>query len=341
MMDQTLFFRLFANCIVVDGPKRSVICDLQNSKIKFIPNLLSEILKVMETKNIRDTKLFFDSEQDDGIDLYIDKLVQEDMGFVTDHPEAFVNLDMKWDMPSVVTNAIVDSDSDSSHDFSDIIRQLEKLYCQTIQFRYNHSVTLDAISSHLHATLDSTLRGIEIVCPYIADASEELITRFWSANGRVKSFLFYNAPFAKSEELYYGLYLNFVTDDFIPSQRCGVISNNHFASNIPHFTEAQKHNTCLNRKISIDTRGNIRNCPSLPVSYGNIRETSLKEVLNNAAFKAPWDIDKSQIEVCKDCEFRYICSDCRASVNQQKNADGLYPKPAKCTYNPFEAIWEN
>ncbi|HLT42986.1 MAG TPA: hypothetical protein VKZ95_09805, partial [Sphingobacteriaceae bacterium] len=43
------------------------------------------------------------------------------------------------------------------------------------------------------------------------------------------------------------------------------------------------------------------------------------------------------VDVCKDCEFRYICQDCRAYL---KNSDDLYSKPLKCTYNPYEGVWE-
>jgi len=38
----------------------------------------------------------------------------------------------------------------------------------------------------------------------------------------------------------------------------------------------------------------------------------------------------------KDCEFRYICHDCRAHTQNEEK----YSKPLKCKYNPYEAIWE-
>jgi radical SAM protein with 4Fe4S-binding SPASM domain len=51
-------------------------------------------------------------------------------------------------------------------------------------------------------------------------------------------------------------------------------------------------------------------------SYGNIKYTTLTEALNKKGFKDNWHIHKDQIEVCKDCEFRYMCTDCRAYIEQ-------------------------
>jgi SPASM domain peptide maturase of grasp-with-spasm system len=108
--------------------------------------------------------------------------------------------------------------------------------------------------------------------------------------------------------------------------------------NIELFTEAQKHNTCLNKKLSLDINGEIRICPSMKKSYGNIKDTLLKNLISNTEIKKVWGIDKNQIEVCKDCEFRYICTDCRAFLAEPENR---YSKPLKCNYNPYKSEWVN
>jgi hypothetical protein len=40
--------------------------------------------------------------------------------------------------------------------------------------------------------------------------------------------------------------------------------------------------------------------------------------------------------VCKDCEFRYICTDCRAYLEDPYNE---YSKPLKCGYDPYTGEW--
>ena len=51
--------------------------------------------------------------------------------------------------------------------------------------------------------------------------------------------------------------------------------------------------------------------------------------------------DKEE-KVCKDCEFRYICTDCRAYTEKtHTNEEGLdTSKPLKCGYNPYTGEWE-
>jgi hypothetical protein len=46
---------------------------------------------------------------------------------------------------------------------------------------------------------------------------------------------------------------------------------------------------------------------------------------------------KDQIDVCKDCEFRHIRTDCRIRRN-----DNIYSKPTlKCGYSPYTNEWED
>jgi len=72
-------------------------------------------------------------------------------------------------------------------------------------------------------------------------------------------------------------------------------------------------------------------------SFGNIKDTTLQEALDHPEFKKYWNVTKDQVAVCKDCEFRYICTDCRAYI---ENPEDMYSKPLKCGYNPYTCEWE-
>jgi radical SAM protein with 4Fe4S-binding SPASM domain len=71
----------------------------------------------------------------------------------------------------------------------------------------------------------------------------------------------------------------------------------------------------------------------MPESFGKLGEISLRELTINPRFTKLWKTRKDDINTCKDCEFRYICSDCRAFVQSEN-------KPLKCNYNPYIANWE-
>ncbi len=68
-------------------------------------------------------------------------------------------------------------------------------------------------------------------------------------------------------------------------------------------------------------------------SYGNISKDSLVDISRMDHFREVWYINKSKIEVCKDCEYRCLCSDCRAYISDPNN---IYSKPLKCHYNPYK-----
>lgn len=135
--------------------------------------------------------------------------------------------------------------------------------------------------------------------------------------------------------------MEFMKED-LSMRSCGKVNLKYFSTNITKVLEAINHNSCLHKKIAIDKEGNIRNCPLMPEDFGNIKDTTLEEAITKPSFKKYWNTTKDQIEVCKDCEFRYICSDCRAYTERtHTNEEGLdISKPLKCGYNPYTAEWE-
>ncbi len=117
---------------------------------------------------------------------------------------------------------------------------------------------------------------------------------------------------------------------------CGRTCSKTFLVNIPHFTEALEYNSCLNRKVAIDSQGHIKNCPSQSRSFGNVNQVNLRDAIIDEEFVSLWRIKKDDITVCRDCEHRYICTDCRIFT---QNDNDQFSKPSKCTYDPYSAIW--
>src|SRR5690606_9314413 len=107
-----------------------------------------------------------------------------------------------------------------------------------------------------------------------------------------------------------------------------------FSNNPKQAFKSMNYNSCLYKKIGIDVNGNIKNCPSLERTAGNIHDTDFAS-LKNIQFDTEF-ITKDEIEVCKDCEFRYVCSDCRAFTDSTTRHNA---RPLKCGYNPYIAKW--
>jgi SPASM domain peptide maturase of grasp-with-spasm system len=211
------------------------------------------------------------------------------------------------------------------------------LNCIVLQINIVRDLGIATIKKMLDTFNSKRISSLNIYHPYNKDISNE-IEYILNSYLRINSFVLFNSPDDVLTQYLNGnsIFLT-VTSDLSSFKNCGNINIRNFSNNITFFSEAQKHNTCLNRKISVDTEGYIRNCPSMPEQYGNIKDTTLQEALQHPDFKKYWFVNKDQIDVCKDCEFRYICTDCRAYI---ENPDDMYSKPLKCGYNPYTCEWE-
>ena len=118
---------------------------------------------------------------------------------------------------------------------------------------------------------------------------------------------------------------------------CGCVSSKKFVSDLHSVCLSSSHNSCLYRKLSIDREGYIRNCPASPQHFGRVGEVSLAEAMAHPDFSRLWGITKDQVDVCRHCEFRRICPDCRVFTRQPERPTA---HPARCTYNPYIARWQ-
>ncbi|MCP3928087.1 MAG: grasp-with-spasm system SPASM domain peptide maturase [Bacteroidetes bacterium] len=334
-----LFVVVFECCRMVKGHSRTLFCDIQRKAYRFIPNDLAEMLLGAKGKSIRDIKKFYDNKYDQIIEENLNLLEQKEFVFFTDHPEWFPLMSLEWDEPTALTNAIVDIDLENMHDFKKIWKQFSELGCEHIQIRSYKNLDLKALSSIIDEIQALRIISLELIISFDANMSTQEYVDFVFQYPRIFSLILHSA---KEDKQVYLSPTNMGNVFYSKSQiknnmHCGQVSPEFFNIHIKSFTESQHHNSCLNRKISIDVHGNIKNCPSMPESYGNIKDTTLREALEKPGFKKHWNITKDQIAVCKDCEFRYICTDCRAYL---EDPEDIYSKPLKCGYNPYTCEWE-
>lgn len=330
---------LFECCRIVRGYNRSVICDLQRFSYRFIPNELADLLIRFKGLSVESIQAEYDHLYDDIIQENFDLLKTSEIVFYTTHPEWFPDMSLEWHDPSPLTNAIIDVIQIDSMDFGNLWTQLSDLGCEHIQIRIFGVVGLHELETALALIGTQRVTAVEILFPYIPNISEQYLVDVVFRQPRISALLIHSAPETRlvyESETNMGT-IYFLEETLSDNSHCGQIFQNLFTVNITNFTESHHHNSCLNRKISIDTEGNIKNCPSMSQSFGNIRDTTLQQALEHPDFKKYWNVTKDQIEVCKDCEFRYICTDCRAYI---ENPQDMYSKPLKCGYNPYTCEWE-
>jgi SPASM domain peptide maturase of grasp-with-spasm system len=330
-------FRFFACCVPVRGARRSTVCDLQRERYELIPNSLYDVVAKYPDHTLDEIKAGFAPRDHAVLDEYFGFLVREEFGFWCDDPESFPPLSMEWERPELVTNAIVDVDAESRHDWMSLLGQLDALGCQALQLRFFRSAPIAELDAVLGAAARGRLRAVDLLIPHDPELEEGALEGLCLRHQRVMGVVVYNAPEAGVEHVEgINTALFYRTEAVDSHAHCGVVSPDWFAPSVEGFAEATRFNSCLNRKLSVDAAGEIRNCPSMARSFGNAAVTPLRSALEHDGFRELWGITKDQVETCRDCEFRYVCTDCRAHLRDP--ADRL-SKPAKCTYDPYTARW--
>lgn len=327
------YFRLFSNCALVKGAKRSIISDLQYERYIFIPNTLYDIL-LFNQKNIIEKKALINrfKVNEKGINKYLEYLIENEYGFYTDIPELFPELDFSWDYPALITNCIVDFDINSDYNFIYAFQQINETKCPAIQLRFFGLLPSEKILSIIKEAINNIkcVEVIELVLPYTKHLNKRLLLdnfnkltniHYYSSNKNVQVF---------DKKKTCGI--NYSQTKIVDENSCGIIDNSNLICNMIFFTEAKNFNTCLNRKLCIDKKGFIKNCPSFSNHFGNINYTSLIPIINEDVFRKYWYICKDKIQTCSDCEFRYMCCDCRVFIKDKTN---IYSKPEKCQYDPY------
>jgi len=329
-------FILFACCIPVNGAKRSIVCDLLRCDYIIIPNELFEILTIHKNKQLKDILKKYEQQYHSVITEYFDYLIEKEYGFYCSNKEInnFPDLDLHFETPEKINNAIIDINQTSQHNFEKIFTELEIVGCKFIELRFFNSINYTTLLKILSNIEGKVYRNIDILIQFNDIISKKLINyQIFSIYPQVGNINIYSSP-KKITYQHLNHFLSFSTESVNSDQDCGKICLESFSINIPFFTESKNFNNCLNKKVSIDASGNIKNCPSFKNGYGNINEdASILDVIDSPKFTSLWRKSKDKITVCRDCEFRYICSDCRAFLND------LNEKPFKCNYNPYQCTW--
>jgi len=333
-----MFFRLFTSCKIVFGAKHSIIIDTQRGFYHTIPNSLFSIIKDLEEISIDELKEEIEDESIPIFDSYIEFLIKNEFGFITNNPNEFEYVDYrKVNKPS--HNFILEY---SSYVDDSLICQLEGINIDALHINSYAKINFEELKLFLSQIIRiSSIKFVSILLKYNDELDESVLLDLGSTYPIVGQIFLYSSPFEKTINSE-SITLRYVTKDNISFKSCGVINSNYFSYNTHIYNESHCFNSCLAGKMALDVSGNIKNCPAMSQSFGNIKDTTLNEALQHQDFKKYWNLTKDEIEVCKDCEFRYICTDCRAYTERtHTNKEELdISKPLKCGYDPCTGEWE-
>ena len=112
----------------------------------------------------------------------------------------------------------------------------------------------------------------------------------------------------------------------------------NFKADKKYFLKYLNRNTCWYGKITIKYNGDVIPCEfEREFLYGNVKTNKIKDIISNEATRFHWFFDFGKVDECKDCEFRFVCHDCRPLG---KSLNGcLTTKNPRCLYNVYDGVW--
>ncbi len=123
----------------------------------------------------------------------------------------------------------------------------------------------------------------------------------------------------------------------------GIITAPNFYASMKTIAHYSSSHSCLAGKITLTETGEVLPCIfSRTQSMGNvIHPGGLEAVINGQGTQVIWNTTKDQVLVCQDCEYRYVCFDCRPLSEGLAGGQSDYrhaPYP-RCSYNPYTGEW--
>lgn len=331
------YIKIFSNIKIVKGVRFGLVIDYQNKKyFRVERNIFDLILKFdgVKIKNIYNINRSYDKGS---IDKLLKILVKQNLIFITKIPNQFPPIDMNYFWPSQISNAIIDVNFKHIEFYKDVFDDLTDLGCEFMKLRIFHELNFKLVENILNLLDKSSVINCTIEISKINPSKISKLDNLFNSFHILKQIVIFNFredikinPRIENGELILR------SEEVNSHTSCGVVSENIFLSNINFLSEGLKFNTCLNRKVGIDFNGEIKNCPSMRKSHGNIQNIRIKEICISNDFIELWSITKDKISVCKDCEFRYVCTDCRAFI---EDPEDYFSKPLKCGYNPYIGQW--
>ncbi len=126
-------------------------------------------------------------------------------------------------------------------------------------------------------------------------------------------------------------------DKLLPAQRK---TSPEFRCSLKMFQRMKYGHQCFSRTICVTATGDIHPCiMERDIVLGNVSEKSVQRIIQSSEAEEIRLLSKDNIEVCQDCEYRYVCFDCRPKARGSSPDNNLRAKPTECQYDPYDGIW--
>lgn len=310
--------------VIAKGYLRSVLYDLTREDYEYIPNDLADILTEGTRLNTADQE-------------HLTWLLEKE--YILEIPEQVQGnlqpMNLEWEYPASILNLTVSSN---------ILKTKQEFIIELIRSCNIPSIAI--LDPNMNKEVQSFIKALELtsvqVVEWLTNFNEKIdYQKYTNEFQKLKSIITYNS---KKESHHYGNdgFGNVVHKTNSFEERTLFKQHpSYFNVNTELVTESHQFHTYFNRRLHISGNGEIHQSPYSKESFGSVSKCQtteeLKEILKTEKFRNFWKVTKDQIDICKDCEHRYMCVDNREPKSRKNNT---WYHETECNYNPYIAQWE-
>lgn len=324
------FFKKYAEVALYNAYSRAIAIDFSIGNFHFFDPRTIQFILNKQNQAIED--ICINNESDRSlIESCIKQLIENKIVFITSNPEQFPEIGYNIDNFSLIENLHICFNESNENSNSLIVETIDLLKVKAVKLnftecseKYTHEILKLLSTTHLES--------IECVFDYVINKiTETFLHNLLPINRAITVFSISNLPsgFRLKDD---PTILLFDNDAVYPK----------FAPTFPLYSESQNYNTYFNRKLFIDSNGEIKNAPECIEVIEKLDTITsaiqLKTVIENVQNQKYWFVKKDNIDVCRDCEFRHVCVDNRVPI--QRNENEWYHQ-TECNFNPYITKWKH
>jgi SPASM domain peptide maturase of grasp-with-spasm system len=326
-----MYYKFYESCVPIIGANRGAIYDLTRGNLYFLP---AQVLNEFLIYSSLGVEKFYSDYKENQITLkkYFNYFLSNELIFFPENQSRFPKIDTSIIKPYSIDVLILEIDGVNffKKKLLDINKINELGFTNVVLINNNNSYSnLRLILKELKET---KVTNITLMIKYENNVSIKINDSIKNSN-QLNEIIIFETPVENNESLNNVIYTKETLYELFHKR----INNiNDFILNQSAYFESLEKNLYYNRKVYIDKNANIKHNFGDKIKYGNLKTDTLENIILKNNFLELWGISKDLIEVCKDCEFRYICPDRRIPL-KRKNKN--YYHESSCNYDPYKNEW--
>lgn len=318
------YYVMYSSCVLVSGYNRDVIYDLQRGKMFYVPKELSPQLKIPQKIDDISGDLLIFSE-------FLEK---EDILFKTKTPSYFPPLEVNTnavDCVEIQSLVLLIEDVSKLKDLKPLVERLVIGYLR-IDFTSDFDMKRSKEVNEFFDGLSSLRSEVLFYNLETSESKESLLNVF---TNEINSMYLIDSSVDETTHINddVGRYLFTINKNLLEDNRVPTIES--FRINIEMFNEANVSNSFYNKRIYVTEDKEAYFDYTLQSKACSLVNFSKKEFLERIE-NSPFNIPKDKIEICKDCEYRYMCLDNRTISRNHS----VYEYDSSCNYDPYTSTWK-